>query len=267
MDEGKVSDGRELIKARVLERAAERRHLSSADLAVLFPECEPRPGRCSCEANGDPNPMCPRCTPVLAVLELLARNPKPLMASFAERAVPGRALARNTYDRALLTEMLNDRGLPRCANRNSCKGMLVNVRTGPLTTLMSPEAYKQYVLERDKVQRSGDGEPNIVPQPSCCVLCLLFNQSAAVAQMCGSQGLRLETPRTDPVYYFNVKFAPDVGLPEVSVRDYQGFLVNFQGSVGSYKPAFYYNWRHMLEMLHRDASGAVTLIHPGQRQL
>ena len=62
------------------------------------------------------------------------------------------------------------------------------------------------------------------------------------------------------MYYFNVKLSPDVGVPEVCIKEYQGYLVNFQGSVGSYKPTFYYNWRDMLKLLHRDQTGKVTFL-------
>lgn len=258
-DERKLAEYREEIRARVVERVSSSRHVSTSDLEALFPECPGTRAVCSCESKDRPNPMCPRCTPVLAVMELLARNPNPLMASFAERAVPGRALARNVYSRALLAAMLNDPDLPPCLNAHSCKGTLVNAKTGPLKSLVTPEAYKRLVADRERASHHGERLRGPVAPPSHCILCLLFNQSAAVAQMCSSHGLRLEPHPSGPVYYFNVKLAPDVGVPEVSVRDYQGYLISFQGSVGSYKPAFYYNWRDMLEIIRRDSSGSVTL--------
>lgn len=101
---------------------------------------------------------------------------------------------------------------------------------------------------------------------SSCILCLLFNQSVAILQMCSSRNLRLEAHAVHPVYYFNVKLAPDVSLPEVSVKDYQGYVINFRGSVGSYKPTFYYNWRDMHGIIHRDSTGLVTLLGRGGKQ-
>lgn len=77
--------------------------------------------------------------------------------------------------------------------------------------------------------------------------------------MLSSYALYTKPHPSGPVYYFNVKLSPDVGVPEIHIEGYQGYLVNFQGSVGSYKPTFYYNWRDMLTMLHRDTSGKVIL--------
>lgn len=94
--------------------------------------------------------------------------------------------------------------------------------------------------------------------PCRCILCLLFNQSATVAQMFSPDSLHLEPHSSGPVYYFNIKLLPDVGVPEVCIDEYQGLLVNFQGLVGSCKPMPYYNWRDMLKVLQRDGSGKVT---------
>ena len=78
--------------------------------------------------------------------------------------------------------------------------------------------------------------------------------------MYNSHSLRLEPHPTGPVYYFNVKLSPDLGVPEVCMADYQGNVVDFQGSVGSYKPTYYYNWREMLKVLHRDNTGKITVL-------
>lgn len=254
-DEDKIADYRDLIRLRVFDKVSQSRHLSASDVRTLFHECF-APQLCTCKSDSDRNPMCGSCTPVLTVMQLLAKNPSPLVASLAERAIPGRSLARNVYDRALLLSMLNEHALPLCANGPSCKGMLVNVPNNPkpLTSLISPESYNSFLLSR-----ANPGEPELI-NPCCCILCLLFNQSAAVAQMVSPEGLHLEPQPSCPVYYFNVKLCPDVGLPEVCIDAYPGYLVNFQGSVGSYKPAFYYNWRDMLKLLHRDRTGNITFL-------
>ncbi|KAJ7984097.1 hypothetical protein DPEC_G00363800 [Dallia pectoralis] len=254
-EDKRIGQYRDLIRSRVFDKVSRSRHLSSADIRTLFPECF-APQVCTCKSESDRNPMCASCTHVLTVMQLLARNPCPLLASFAERAIPGRALARNLYDRALLSSMLNDRDLPFCANGRSCKGMLVNVQNNPrpLPSLISPESYNRFVSSRAKT-----GEVLRI-DPCCCILCLLFNQSAAVAQMVSSEGLHLEPHPSGPVYYFNVKLSSDLGVPEVSMDQYQDYLVNFQGSVGSYKPTFYYNWRDAIDVLHRDNLGNITVL-------
>ena len=253
VDDEKIADYRDLIKSRVFTKVSRSRHLTASDIRPLFHECF-APQVCTCVSEGNRNPMCPSCTPVLTLLQLLAKNPRPLIASLAERAVPGRALVRNVYDRALLISMLNDQDLPLCANGRSCKGMLVNVQNNPkpLPSLISPESYNHFVMSRVK-NASEVQQIN----PCCCILCLLFNQSAAVVQMLSSDSLHFEPHPSEPVYYFNVKLSPDVGASEVWI-EYHGYLVNFQGSVGSYKPTFYYNWRDMLTLLHRDSDGKVT---------
>lgn len=254
-DEEKIADYRDLIRSRVFDKVSQSRHLSASDIRTLFHECFV-PQVCTCKSDSDRNPMCASCTPVLTVMQLLAKNPRPLVASLAERAIPGRALARNVYNRALLISMLNEQDLPLCANGRSCKGMLVNAQNNPrpLPSLISPESYNRFVASRAKT-----GEVHQI-NPCRCILCLLFNQSAAVAQMLSPDSLRLEPHPSGPVYYFNVKLSPDVGVPEVCIDEYQGYLVNFQGSVGSYKPTFYYNWRDMLTVLHRDNSGKITFL-------
>lgn len=254
-DEEKIADYRDLIRQRVFDKVSQSRHLSTSDIRTLFHECF-APQVCTCRSDSDRNPMCCSCTPVLTVMQLLAKNPRPLVASLAESAIPGRSLARNVYGRALLLSMLNDHTLPLCANGPSCKGMLVNVPNNPkpLPSLISPESYNNFVLSR-----ANPGEYEQI-KPCCCILCLLFNQSAVVSQMVSPDGLHLEPHPISPVYYFNVKLSPDVGIPEVRIDIYPGYLVNFQGSVGSYKPTFYYNWREMLKLLHRDNTGKITFL-------
>ncbi|KAE8277643.1 hypothetical protein D5F01_LYC24361 [Larimichthys crocea] len=253
--EEKVADYRDLIRSRVFDRVSQSRHLSSSDIRTLFHECfAAQP--CTCKTDSEQNPMCTSCTPVLTIVQLLAKNPKPLIASLAERAVPGRVLSRNVYDRALLVRMLNERDLPSCPNGRSCKGMLLNPQNNPrpLPSLISPESYERFVSNR--------AETGQVQQidPCRCILCLLFNQSAAVAQTFSPDSLHLDPHPSGPVYYFNVKLLPDVGVPEVCVDRYRDLLVNFQGSVGSWKPTFYYNWRDMLKVLQRDENGKVTFL-------
>lgn len=250
----KTAACRSVIKSRVFEKVAQSRHLSASDIRSMFHECFP-PRPCTCQSDPDRNPLCTSCTPVLTIMRLLARNPGPLVASFAERAIPGRALARNVYGRALLTTMLNDRNLPLCANGPSCKGMLVDALDDPkpLTSLLTPELYQRFVRDWEQ------NKDNPIVEPCSCILCLLFNQSAAVSQLLSSSGIYLESHPAGPVYYFNVKLLPDVGVPEVRLDEYQTYLVNFQGSVGSYKPTFYYNWREMLTVLNRDESGKITI--------
>lgn len=251
-DNENVERYRNEIRVRVLEKVSNSRHLSAANLRTLFRECF-APQACRCE--GDQNPLCVSCTPVLTIMELLAKNPQPLMASLAERAIPGRALARHVYDRALLLKMLNDHELPLCVNGHSCKGMLLLAQNPrPLTSLVSPECYNRFVSS--KVKKSEEVQQ---VTECCCIVCLLFNQSAAITQMLSSDSLYLEPHPSGPVYYFNIKLSPDLGVPEVSVDGYQGYLVQFQGAVGSYKPTFYYNWRDMLSVLHVDHSGKVTI--------
>lgn len=253
--EEKIADYRDLVRARVFDKVSQSRHLSASDIRTLFHECY-APQVCTCVSERKVNPMCTSCTPILTVMQLLAKNPRPLIASLAERAIPGRALARNVYDKALLIGMLNDQELPLCVNGRSCKGMLVGAQNNPkpLPSLISPESYNGFL---DRKARTG-----LVQQieSCCCILCLLFNQSAAVAHMLSPDGLRLEPHPSGPVYYFNLKLSPDVGVPEVCIDEYQGYLVNFQGSVGSYKPTFYYNWRDMLKVLHRENGGEITFL-------
>lgn len=254
--EEKVVDYRDLIRSQVFDRVSQSRHLSSSDIRMLFHECFAAES-CTCKSTGrQSNPMCTSCTPVLTIMQLLAKNPRPLVASLAESAVPGRALTRNMYNRDLLVRMLNERGLPLCANGRSCKGMLLNPQNNPrpLPSLISPESYEHFASNRNE---TADVQ-HIHPCP--CILCLLFNQSAAVAQTFSPHSLRVEPHPSGPVYYFNLKLSPDVGVPEVCVDEYPDLLVNFQGSVGSWKPTLYYNWRDMLKVLQRDESGKVTFL-------
>lgn len=202
---------------------------------------------CTC-SEGKTNPMCTRCSPTLTVMRLLAQNPRPIMSSFAERAVPGRALVRNTYNRALLIAMLNDQDLPLCFNGENCKGMLIRgpCDSAPLKSLISPEAFKRHMDSKHEHKNAGQ----IVP--TSCILCLLFNQSAAVSQMFSPHGLHKEPHPTGPVYYFNIRLTPDIGVPEVHLWDYSGTIVEFEGTAGVFKPTFYYNWRDMLNILKRE---------------
>ena len=254
-DEQKIADYRDLIRSRVFDKVSQSRHLSASDIRTLFHECF-APQVCTCNSESEQNPMCASCTPVLTVMQLLAKNPRPVLASFAERAIPGRELARNVYDRALLITMLNDQDLPLCSNARSCKGMLMNPESNPrpLPSLISPGSYEQFVGNRAKAVEVQHIDA------SCCILCLLFNQSAAVAQMFSPDSLRMEPHPSGPVYYFNVKLSANVGVPEVSIDECHSYLVNFQGSAGSYKPTFYYNWRDMLKVLHREENGKITLL-------
>ena len=251
---------KDLVRARVFDKVSQSRHLSASDIRTLFHECY-APQMCTCVSESKTNPMCTSCTPVLTVMQLLAKNPRPLIASLAERAIPGRALARNVYNKALLIGMLNDQHLPLCVNARSCKGMLLGAHNNnndnpkPLPCLLSPQAYNGFLARK---AQTGPAQQQI--ESCCCILCLLFNQSAAVAHMLSPDSLRLEPRPSGPVYYFNVKLSPDVGVPEVCIDDHHGYLVNFQGSVGSYKPTFYYNWRDMLKVLHREDSGTITLL-------
>ena len=249
--EARIVDYRDLVKSKVTQR----RHLSTSDIRILFHECF-NSQVCTCKSDSERNSMCTSCTPVLPVMELLAKNPRPLIGSFAERAIPGRNIARNIYNKALLIDMLNDRDLPLCINQSSCKGLLVNFQNNskPLTSLISPDSFHTFVASRTK---TGVG-PQI--NASCCMLCLLFNQSAAVAQMLSSDRLKFHSHPSGSVYYFNVKLSPDVGVPEVKINECYGYLVNFQGSIGSYIPTFYYNWRDFLNILQKDNSGKITFL-------
>lgn len=252
-NEDNIACYRREIKNVVLEKVSKSRHLSAQDVRTLFHECfNPQP----CTCGKYQNPMCVSCTPVLTIMELLAKNPQPLMASMAERAIPGRALVRHVYNKELLIDMLNDPNLPMCVNGQMCKRMLLKSHNPkPLKSLMAPQTYKS--LMHSKVIPDKDDTQNL--EAHCCIVCLLFNQSAAITQMLSSQGMYVEPHPSGPVYYFNIKLSSDVGIPEVAVDDYQGYLINFQGSVGSYKPSFYYNWRDMLDVLQVDDTGKITI--------
>ncbi|KAK2811901.1 hypothetical protein Q5P01_000123 [Channa striata] len=101
-DERKLAEYREEIRARVVERVSSSRHVSTSDLEALFPECPGTRAVCSCESKDRPTPCVPAVLyPVLAVMELLARNPNPLMASSqSERCRQGFG-AQRVYSRAL----------------------------------------------------------------------------------------------------------------------------------------------------------------------
>lgn len=253
-----IADYRDLLRSRIFDKVSQSRHISNADIKVLFQD--PHPSQmCTCVSESNRNPMCPSCTQVLTVMQLIAKNTQPLMASLPERAIPGRALTRHVYNRALLLDMLNDHDLPLCINGHLCKGMLItsSEQHGPkqLPSLISPESYKRF-----KMVKAGNAD---ILSPCSCILCLLFNQSAAVAQMLSSGSLYYESYPNGPVYYFNLKLSPDVGVPEVLINECQGYLVNFAGIIGSYEPTFYYNWKDMLNMLYTDESGSVKFLPDG----
>ncbi|KAK5611385.1 hypothetical protein CRENBAI_017652 [Crenichthys baileyi] len=77
---------------------------------------EPKPGSRTVSWEA-PRPTCPEDKMQDYEYVIRAR----VFPSFAERAMPCRALARNTYNRALLTAMLNDRDLPLCINGENCR--------------------------------------------------------------------------------------------------------------------------------------------------
>lgn len=189
-------------------------------------------------------------------MELLAKNPTPIMASLAERAIPGRALVRHTYNRDVLLQMLNHPRLPVCANARNCKGMLINAPDGrrrSLRSLISSQSYANIT----RCDSNNLGTYRV--SPTACILCLLFSQSSSVSSMLSSESLYLEPHPTGPIYYFNIKLSLDIGIPEVNIEEYHNYLVYFQGAVGCFKPTFYYNWRDMLATLQIDNVGTVTL--------
>lgn len=242
------------IRKRVLEKIANTRHISAGDVGVLFGKYnteQPCP-LCTKKAR---DPMCVKCTPVTALLELLGKNPRPLIASLAERIIPSRALTRHVYNRATLITMLNDPNVPFCINDAYCKGaLLINERDRPtpLRSLVGSGEYKQHTADyRAQSCRLA---------ASACIVCILFNQSATIAHMLNPEKLYMEPEPREPVYYFNVKLRPDVGVPEVRVDEQHGFLINFQGSVGCYKPTFYYNWRDMLKRIRVERDESITLL-------
>lgn len=244
------------IRRRVLERVAKIRHIADVDIGLLFGECNVAQRPCSLCTPDTRDPMCVKCTPVTTLLELLGKNPRPLVAALAERIVPGRALTRHVYNRATLVAMLNDPNVPLCVNRVYCKGTLLTNRgdqhATPLRSLVSPSEYKPPAFGHHAHTRRFVA--------SACIVCILFNQSATIARMLSPEKMYLEPEPREPVYYFNVKLHPDVGVPEVRVDDQHGFLINFQGSVGSYKPTFYYNWRDMLQRLRVERDKSITLL-------
>lgn len=253
-DVAKVQCYKQELRVQVLNKVAAARHMTPADVRALFRGTHEDVKPCGVCQAGAASALCTSCTPVLTIMELLAKNPKPLMASFAERAVPGRALVRHVYNRETLYRMLNDRRLPLCVNAQHCKGMLLDTWDGdrrPLRSLISPQEYENI----DVACVSG----SYACDPSSCILCLLFNQSASVARMLSSESLYMEPHPTGPVYYFNIKLAPDVGIPEVNIEDNNNYLVQYQGAIGCFKPTYYYNWRDMLATLKTDKTGTVSL--------
>lgn len=235
---------KEAVARAITNKIATTRHMTASNIRQLFGTPDLSTDRCSSCSTDSPDPMCIACTPVLTVMELLSRNPRPIAASLGECVIPGRALTRHTYNRAMLLAMLNDPDLPLCVNGSLCKGMLLNRPDAipmPLKSLDTPESYNELVRNRSRAQE--------LPQQTAysCILCVLFNQSAAIKQMLSANKLYLEQHPTGPVYYFNIKLSQDIGLPEVVLDDQ--YIIQFQGSVGSYKPMFYYKWRDMLHVL------------------
>lgn len=238
------------LRARVLSKVAETRHLTPSDIKVLFPETHADLAPCGACGPGTNSALCTSCTPVLTVMELLALNPNPLMSSFAERAIPGRCLVRHVYNKDTLVKMLNDQRLPLCVNAQHCKGMLLTApdgTCGPLRSLISPQMYDNLNTQHSL-------------NPCSCILCLLFNQSSSIAGMLNSESLYLEPHPTGPVYYFNIKLTPDVGIPEANIDSYNNYLIQYQGTVGCFKPTYYYNWKDMLAALQIDNTGRVTIL-------
>ena len=245
---------RKELRERVKSMVKSSRHLTAETIPILFPECPRDTNRCTCFSDKTRSALCPCCSNVNTILELLSENPEPLMASFDERAVPGRAITRNVYDKALLQAMFRDPRLPPCANGDMCKGRLL-LRPGgqehgkPLPSLLSPEAYRSLGPELEKVQASS------------CIMCLVFQQTSTVLANVDSEKDNLEPLPRDPVYYFNIRLARDVGVPECNIQNCGPHLIRYEGHVGSYRPEFYYNWYDLHDVLGIDESGSVVF-HP-----
>lgn len=245
-NEADMSGYKDYMRAAVLERVKKNRHLSKEDITTLFEHTSSDNLVCTCSGQAA-HPLCPRCTPVLTVIKLIEENPTSLFASIAERIIPGRHLSRHVYNRKLLLAMLNDPRLPLCPQNIECKGTLIPDSHGrALSSLLSPSAYRDFV--------SSNGTMEV--QACCCILCLLFNQSAAMAQSFSAKSLTFESHPSGPVYYFNIKLSYDIGIPEAQLDDCCSDLtISFQGTVGEFKPTVFYNWRDMLNVLHYDREG------------
>lgn len=245
---------RNALRERVKAMVKSSRHLTAETIPIVFPECPRNPKHCTCFSDEAPSALCLGCSHVLTILELLSENSEPLMASFGERAVPGRAIARNVYNKALLQSMFADPRLPPCANGDVCKGKLLLRPDGqqhgkPLPSLLSPAAYRSLGPDSDTVQASS------------CILCLLFHQTSTVLANIDSEKDNLEPLPREPVYYFNIQLASDVGVTELKIQNCGRHLIHFQGHAGSYRPEFYYNWYELLEVLSVNESGLV-IFHP-----
>lgn len=249
-NEADVSGYKDFMRAAVLERVKKNRHLSKEDITTLFEHAPSADLVCTCTGQAV-HPLCLRCTPVLTVMKLIEENPTSLFASIAERIIPGRHLSRHVYNRELLLAMLNDPRLPLCPQNTECKGSLIPDSHGrALSSLLSPGAYRDFV--------SSNGTMEV--QACCCILCLLFNQSSAVAQSFSTKSLTFESHPSGPVYYFNIKLSHDIGIPEARLDDCCSDLtVSFQGTVGEFKPTFFYNWRDMLNGLRYDREGTLHI--------
>ena len=245
---------RDALRERVKSMVKGARHLSAETIPILFPECPRDPKRCTCFTDKDQSVLCPGCSHINTVLELLSENPEPLLASFGERAVPGRAIARNVYDRALLQAIFLDSRLPPCANGHMCKGRLLRRADGrepgepgePLPSLPTPEAYRSLGPESEAVQASS------------CIMCLVFHQTSTLLAHFRSEKDTLEPLPKDPVYYFNIRLARDVGVPEHNIQNCCQVLSRYAGHAGVYRPEFYYNWHDLCEVLHVDGNGHVV---------
>lgn len=153
--------------------------------------------------------------------------------------------------------MLNDPDVPPCVNSDACRGTLLAGRDAPapLNLLLVPETYAEFVKSRGTTR----GES---PRPTAasCIVCILFNQSATIRDLLNPDKVYLEPHPTGPVYYFNVKLSADIGVPDIWVDDRPEYVINFQGTVGNYRPTFYYSWRDMLQSLCVDATSKVSLL-------
>lgn len=244
------------IRRCALEKIEKTRHITNKDIALLFfDSTQP----CTLCTDTVRDSMCVKCTPVTTVLELLGKNPRPLIASIAERIIPSRSLARHVYNKATLVSILNDPNVPFCINGINCKGMLLpsinkeGALKQPLRSLISPVVYNASVERCNQPSSSQH-------TASACIVCILFNQSATIRHMLNPDALYMEPEPREPVYYFNIKLSPDVGIPEIQVDDQHEFMINFQGSVGSYKPTYYYNWRDMLSCLCVKSDGSINIL-------
>ncbi|KAK2813480.1 hypothetical protein Q5P01_000849 [Channa striata] len=126
-DERKLAEYREEIRARWSSGLAQQARVDARSRGA-FPGVSGTGGVLAASPK-TAQPHVSPLYPVLAVMELLARNPNPLMASLAERAVPA-GLWRATYSRALPQPCSTTR--PASAPQRHSQRTLVNAKTGPL---------------------------------------------------------------------------------------------------------------------------------------